>query len=83
MTEACEYVESFLTLKPTIALINNIDDDHLDYYENIETYPVKSQVKPGEIMAQLPPAPPAESEDMQAIMHDFERIKADPRSTLK
>lgn len=36
VTEACEYVESFLTLKPTIALINNIDDDHLDYYENIE-----------------------------------------------
>ncbi len=36
VTEACEYVESFLTLKPTIALINNIDDDHLDYYENID-----------------------------------------------
>ncbi len=36
ITEACEYVESFLTLKPTVALINNIDDDHLDYYENIE-----------------------------------------------
>ena len=36
ITEACEYVESFLTLKPTLALINNIDDDHLDYYENID-----------------------------------------------
>ena len=36
VTEACEYVESFLTLKPTVALINNIDDDHLDYYENID-----------------------------------------------
>ena len=36
VTEACEYVESFLTLKPTLALINNIDDDHLDYYENID-----------------------------------------------
>ncbi len=36
VTEACEYVESFLTLKPTIALINNIDDDHLDYYKNID-----------------------------------------------
>ena len=32
ITEACEYVESFLTLRPTIALINNIDNDHLDYY---------------------------------------------------
>ena len=28
ITEACEYVESFLTLRPTVALINNIDDDH-------------------------------------------------------
>ena len=36
VTEACEYVESFLTLRPTVALINNIDDDHLDYYDNIE-----------------------------------------------
>ena len=36
ITEACEYVESFLTLKPTIALINNIDDDHLDYYKDMD-----------------------------------------------
>ena len=32
ITEACEYVESFLTLKPTVAIINNIDNDHLDYF---------------------------------------------------
>lgn len=36
ITEACEYVESFLTLRPTVALINNIDNDHLDYYKNID-----------------------------------------------
>ncbi|MDO4568376.1 MAG: UDP-N-acetylmuramate--L-alanine ligase [Clostridia bacterium] len=36
ITEACEYVRSFLTLRPTIALINNIDDDHLDYYGDIK-----------------------------------------------
>jgi len=36
ITEACEYVESFLTLKPNVALINNIDDDHLDYYRDID-----------------------------------------------
>lgn len=35
ITEACEYVESFLTLRPTIAIVNNIDDDHLDYYGDI------------------------------------------------
>ena len=36
ITEACEYVESFLTLKPTIAIVNNIDNDHLDYYGDID-----------------------------------------------
>lgn len=36
ITEACEYVESFMTLRPTIAVINNIDDDHLDYYRDID-----------------------------------------------
>lgn len=36
LTEACEYVESFLQLHPTHALINNIDDDHLDYYNSID-----------------------------------------------
>ncbi|MDO4492983.1 MAG: UDP-N-acetylmuramate--L-alanine ligase [Clostridia bacterium] len=36
ITEACEYVESFLTLAPTVAIINNIDDDHLDYYKDMD-----------------------------------------------
>ena len=36
LTEACEYVESFLQLHPTIVVVNNIDDDHLDYYKDIE-----------------------------------------------
>ncbi len=36
LTEACEYVRSFLELSPTHVLINNIDDDHLDCYKNID-----------------------------------------------
>ena len=36
ITEACEYVRSFLTLHPKYIILNNIDDDHLDYYKNIE-----------------------------------------------
>lgn len=36
ITEACEYVRSFLTLHPTDILVNNIDDDHLDCYRDIE-----------------------------------------------
>lgn len=36
ITEACEYVESFMTLHPTAAALNNIDDDHLDYFRDID-----------------------------------------------
>lgn len=36
LTEACEYVRSFLQLAPTHILINNIDDDHLDVYKSID-----------------------------------------------
>ncbi|NTW25584.1 MAG: aminotransferase class V-fold PLP-dependent enzyme [Lentimicrobium sp.] len=45
-----------------------------DYFEQIENYPVKSQVKPGEILNQLPLLPPGSSESMSAIMADFEKI---------
>ena len=34
--EACEYVESFLKFTPKSEIILNIDNDHLDYYQNIE-----------------------------------------------
>lgn len=34
--EACEFKESFLHFKPTIAIITNIDEDHLDFYGDIE-----------------------------------------------
>lgn len=34
--EACEYARSFLKLHPKIALILNIDEDHLDCYGDIE-----------------------------------------------
>lgn len=53
---------------------HRLADRMADYYENIEEYPVKSTVKPGDILAQLPAAPPAESEDMTRIMSDFESI---------
>ncbi len=34
--EACEYSESFLKFSPKAEIILNIDNDHLDYYKNIE-----------------------------------------------
>lgn len=34
--EACEFRESFLHFMPTVAIITNIDEDHLDYYRDID-----------------------------------------------
>ena len=34
--EACEYRRSFLNINPDIVVITNIDNDHLDYYKDIE-----------------------------------------------
>ena len=36
VAEACEFDRSFLNLDPTCALILNIEEDHLDCYQNLE-----------------------------------------------
>ncbi|MDD5822931.1 MAG: UDP-N-acetylmuramate--L-alanine ligase [Firmicutes bacterium] len=36
VTEACEYMDSFLELKPSIGVILNIDSDHLDYFKDMD-----------------------------------------------
>ena len=35
ITESCEYVESFLKFYPETAIINNIEEDHLDYFKDL------------------------------------------------
>ncbi|HOB76792.1 MAG TPA: pyridoxal-dependent decarboxylase [Phycisphaerae bacterium] len=45
-----------------------------DYMEQVERYPVMSQVKPGEIRAQLPPSAPVKGEPFDAILRDVDRI---------
>jgi len=45
-----------------------------DYYNNIEQYPVKSQVRPKDIINQLPDTPPDQGEDMSRIFKDFQEI---------
>ena len=35
LTEACEYKRNFLKFNPTMEVILNIDEDHLDYYRDI------------------------------------------------
>lgn len=36
LTEACEYKRNFLKFNPTMEIILNIEEDHLDYYKNLE-----------------------------------------------
>jgi len=36
VVEACEYRRSFLNINPKVLVITNIDEDHLDYYKDIE-----------------------------------------------
>jgi aromatic-L-amino-acid decarboxylase len=53
---------------------HQIVDWMADYFENIEQYPVKSQVKPKQIYYQLPDNPPETGESMTDIMDDFNQI---------
>jgi len=36
IAEACEYCDSFLDFPPTIAVVNNIEADHLDYFKDLD-----------------------------------------------
>jgi aromatic-L-amino-acid decarboxylase len=44
------------------------------YMENVESYPVKSAVSPGEIKSRIPDIPPMKPEPFSAFMKDFEEI---------
>lgn len=45
-----------------------------NYFENIESLPIKSKVQPGEIINQLPEFAPDHAEDFEIIMDDFNRV---------
>ncbi|MDB8794375.1 UDP-N-acetylmuramate--L-alanine ligase [Romboutsia sp. 1001216sp1] len=36
ITEACEYVDSFLNFNPKISTVLNIEEDHLDYFSGLD-----------------------------------------------
>lgn len=44
------------------------------YMENVENYPVKSQVKPGDIFNRIPAIPPALPESFDSFMKDLDEI---------
>jgi aromatic-L-amino-acid/L-tryptophan decarboxylase len=45
-----------------------------DYHARIESFPVRSQVKPGEIRASLPANPPAHGEPFEVLLKDVEKL---------
>jgi aromatic-L-amino-acid/L-tryptophan decarboxylase len=45
-----------------------------DYYERVESFPVLSQVKPGQIRGALPSSAPARGESFEAILKDVEQL---------
>ena len=53
---------------------HQVADWMADYFEQVEHYPVRSQVKPREIYDQLPAAAPQQPEDMAQILADFQSI---------
>ncbi len=50
VVEACEYKRSFLNINPKILVITNIEEDHLDYYKDLED--IKNAFK--ELVAKVP-----------------------------
>ena len=45
-----------------------------DYFENIESYPVLPEIKPGKIKERLPNHPPQKGESIDAVFSDIEKI---------
>jgi len=45
-----------------------------DYYQRIESFPVLSQVKPGQIRASLPAQPPEHGEEFARMLQDVEQM---------
>jgi aromatic-L-amino-acid decarboxylase len=45
-----------------------------DYYERIESFPVQSQVRPGELVSSLPARPPEHGEPFDALLRDLDAL---------
>jgi aromatic-L-amino-acid/L-tryptophan decarboxylase len=45
-----------------------------DYMDNVEKFPVKSSVEPGDIFKKIPDTPPAQPESFDSLMEDLNKI---------
>jgi len=77
VVEACEYRKSFLNINPTVAVITNIDNDHLDYYKDVGDIArafgefVSLIPKNGVVVADL------KDENVKIAIKDFTKEKVD------
>lgn len=56
------------------AALHRIADWVADYRAHIEDLPISPDVRPGEIISRLPPAPPAEAASLDEIFGDFQKL---------
>ncbi|MBR3874295.1 MAG: UDP-N-acetylmuramate--L-alanine ligase [Clostridia bacterium] len=77
LAEACEFNASFLHMRPTVAVVLNIDADHLDFYRDIDHI----QETFGKFLALLPENGCAIGNgDDHRIMELFNALKCETRS---
>lgn len=81
VVEACEYRESFAHLNPNILVITNIEEDHLDYYRDIDDIvrafnAVATKVpEGGHIVANLESKTVARAlRGVRATVHDYREV---------
>ena len=72
IAEACEYCDSFLQFPPTIAVINNIEEDHLDYFKNLENIKRSFRKFAGLVPAQGAVAANRDSENVRSTLADYD-----------
>jgi len=56
------------------AAAHEVADRVADYLAGIEDRPVLPAVNPGDVMARIPPAPPAAAEPLEAILADYRTL---------
>jgi aromatic-L-amino-acid decarboxylase len=54
--------------------MHQVADLVADYLEGVGQFPVVPRIKPGDLRAQLPPAPPVSGEPIERILADFQRL---------
>ena len=66
VTEACEYCDNFLFLKPTISVVTNIEPEHLDYFKTFEN--IKKAFEKYDVL--LTPTSPTVAFDIGSKIND-------------